>query len=297
MQGTVEIFGVPMDLGSGRRGVDMGPSAIRYAGLADAVREFGLQLVDRGNLPVPLPESEGSGEADRRFVETVARTCERLADEVAAAAARGALPLILGGDHSLSIGSIGGMARGVPLGVLWLDAHGDFNTPATSPSGNVHGMPLASLLGLGDPRLRHAAGAAPLRPEQVAIVGARALDEGERRLLREHGVAVYSMEAIDRRGVAAVVAEAIDRVGRGTERLHVSLDLDLLDPREAPGVGTPVPGGMTYREAHLAMELVAEDGRLVSMDVVEVNPIMDDRNVTARLACELVLSALGRRIF
>lgn len=296
----VEIVGVPMDLGAGRRGVDMGPSAIRYAGLIDALRAMGLTVNDRGNLNVPLPESSDSnnGAHGVHFAATIARVCQDLAREVRAIVRRGQLPLVLGGDHSLSIGSAGGVAQASRIGVIWLDAHGDFNTPETSPSGNVHGMPLAVLAGLGDARLVAATGQ-PLAvsPDRIALVGARSLDAGEQELLREQGVAVYAMESIDTRGIAAVVEEAIARLTTQVDRLHVSLDVDVLDPREAPGVGTPVPGGLTYREARLAMELIAASGRLGSLDVVEVNPILDERNATGRLASELVLSALGRRGF
>ena len=292
------ILGVPMDLGGGRRGVDMGPSATRYAGLVDDLRAMGLGVTDRGNLPVPQPESGGKGATDRHYVEPIAAVCARLATEAEAAVRAGAIPLVLGGDHSLSVGSIGGAARSRKPAVLWLDAHGDFNTPATSPSGNVHGMPLAVLMGLGDERLLRAAGATPvLTPDRLALIGVRALDLGERGLLRQHGVSVAAMDVIDRRGLAVVVEEAIERLMEHADRLHVSLDLDVIDPREAPGVGTPVSGGLTYREAHLAMEIVAQSGALGSMDIVEVNPVLDEHNTTGRLACELVRSALGYRSF
>ncbi len=300
MAPLVEIVGVPMDLGAGRRGVDMGPSAIRYAGLIDALRAMGLTVNDRGNVNVPLPESSdgNNGAHGVHFAATIARVCQDLAREVRAIVRRGQLPVVLGGDHSLSIGSVGGVAQASRIGVIWLDAHGDFNTPGTSPSGNVHGMPLAVLAGLGDARLVAAAGEPPaVSPDRIALIGARSLDAGEQELLREQGVTVYAMESIDTRGIAAVVEEAVTRLTARADRLHVSLDVDVLDPREAPGVGTPVPGGLTYREARLAMEIIAASGRLGSLDVVEVNPILDERNATGRLASELVLSALGRRGF
>ncbi|GAC1453652.1 MAG: arginase [Ktedonobacterales bacterium] len=295
----ISLLGVPMDLGADRRGVDMGPSAIRYAGLADKLRALGHQVTNLEAVPVPDPETRAPGDARVKYLDAIIAVATQTAQRVADQLARGALPIILGGDHSISLGSVSGaaIARGT-IGLIWIDAHGDFNTAETSPSGNIHGMILASLAGLGDPRLVHAAGKGPhVDPHRIAIIGARDLDVEEKKLLRTAGVQVYTMADLDRRGMAEVAREAIARVSDGADGLHVSFDVDAVDPREAPGVGTPVAGGITYREAHLAMELVAESGRLTSLDVVEVNPILDRENRTAILAAELVLSAVGKSIF
>ena len=295
----ISLLGVPMDLGADRRGVDMGPSAIRYAGLDEKLRALGHEVDSLDTIPVPEPETRAPGDPRLKYLDPIVAVAAETADCVADQLARGALPVVLGGDHSISLGSVAGAvrARGV-LGLLWLDAHGDFNTAETSPSGNIHGMVLAALAGLGDARLVNAAGVGPqVDPRRVAIVGARDLDPGERELLRKAKVRVYTMSDIDRRGVADVVHEAIALLGEGTTGLHVSFDVDVVDPSEAPGVGTPVHGGVTYREAHLAMELVAESGQLTSLDIVEVNPILDRENRTAILAAELVLSAVGKAIF
>jgi arginase len=295
----VRVIGVPMDLGADRRGVDMGPSAIRYAGLADAVEGVGHGCTDAGDLPVARPETvedDGglpSGGRAKHLAET-RELCLDLEGTVAETLAGGAFPLVLGGDHSIAIGSVRGSARDAGVGVVWFDAHGDYNTPETTPSGNVHGMSLAALLGVGSFADTDWATAA-VDPANVAVVGARSLDESEAEALRQSEVRVFTMSEIDRRGVSAVVADALDRACAGTDGLHVSLDMDWLDPREAPGVGTPVRGGVTYREAHAAMEMVA-DRELRSMELVEVNPILDDHNATAELAVELAASALGRRI-
>jgi arginase len=298
---NIDIIGVPLDFGSGRRGVDMGPSAIRYAGLRDQLRSLGHDVADLGNLAVPLFETCAQGEAQLKYLDPIAGVLRELADVVERSVRDGRFPVVLGGDHSLALGSIAGAARPRRPGVLWLDAHGDFNTAETSPSGNIHGMPLAALCGLGADPLISLGGAEPavrrIAPGNVAIVGARSLDSGEQRLLREAGVAVYSMETVDRLGIGEVMSRAIETVGRGTDGTWLSLDLDLLDPVLAPGVGTPVPGGLTYREAHLAVELLAETGTLIGMDVVEVNPILDRVNATASLALELALSACGKRIW
>jgi arginase len=294
----ISLLGVPMDLGADRRGVDMGPSAIRYAGLAEKLHTLGHQVEDLGSIPVPDPEASPIGDPRLKFLDSVVAVNAALADRVAQCLVDGSLPVVLGGDHSIALGSVSGAARARgPIGVIWFDAHSDFNTTDTTPSGNVHGMILAALAGEGDSRLVNAAGEGPhVEPGRIAIVGARDLDPGERVLLRAAGVHVYTMSDIDRRGMNAVTREAIERVSEGTHGVHVSFDVDVVDPSEAPGVGTPVPGGVTYREAHLAMELVAESERLTSLDVVEVNPILDRENRTAILAAELVLSALGKRI-
>ncbi|WP_435179088.1 arginase [Halorussus sp. AFM4] len=306
MNRQVRIIGAPMDLGANRRGVDMGPSAIRYAGLAaelDAASVAGT--TDAGDLPVPRaeerdPDAEQPSEGSAKFLRETADVCDRLADEVADALDAGAFPLVLGGDHSIAIGTVRGAARDADLGTVWFDAHGDFNTPKTSPSGNVHGMPLAAVLGIGDFADTEWANAPNLREENVAIVGLRSLDGAEREAIRESEVTAFTMSDIDERGVAPVVEDALDVATDGTDGIHVSLDMDWLDPKEAPGVGTPVRGGVSYREAHTALEMVGErdatEDVLRSLEVVEVNPILDEHNVTAELATELAASGLGKRI-
>jgi arginase len=294
----VAVIGAPLDLGAGRRGVDMGPSAIRYAGLEHhLVEKLGVRVSDAGNVSSPVAETTAAGDERARYLEQILDLCDRLARLVAEAARRGALPLVLGGDHSVALGSLVGMAqvRG-PGGVVWLDAHGDLNTPETSPSGNVHGMVLAAALGLAGERFRRAGWPLPaLERGKVALVGTRSLDEGERDLLHRLDARVFTMSDVDRMGVEACLREALAHAS-GAAFLHVSLDMDVVDPEVAPGVGTPVRGGLSYREAHLAMETVAEFGLTDSMDVVEVNPILDRENATGRLAVELVASALGARI-
>jgi arginase len=293
----VAVIGAALDLGAGRRGVDMGPSAIRYAGLDDRLARLGLECADWGNVETAVPEATAAGDAKARFLEDIKEACERIARQVAAATGDGQLPVVLGGDHSIALGTTGGLASvHGPGGVLWLDAHGDLNTPETTPSGNVHGMPLAAAVGLAEDAFKSEAWPLPaLDPERVALVGVRSLDDGERAVVKELGIAVHTMTDVDRRGVEPVVREALERVG-GARFVHLSLDMDVVDPEVAPGVGTPVRGGLSYREAHLAMELIAESGLLGSIDVVEVNPILDRENATASLAVELVASALGERI-
>jgi arginase len=296
----IAIIGTPVDLGAGRRGVDMGPGAIRYAGLKERLEALGYSVRDLGNVAVPLAEQfEPPQSAEKlRYLEPLIEINLALAGQVAAVVAEGSFPLVLGGDHSLALGSIGGVARGRRIGVIWLDAHGDFNTPETTPSGNVHGMVVAALTGRGHPKLTTLLGpGAILRDSDVAMVGIRDLDKYEREALRASGIQVFTMHDIDRRGLASVMEEAIMRVSVGTAGFHVSPDMDALDPSEAPGVGTPVLGGISYREAHLAMELVAQSGKLIGLDLVEVNPILDSHNVTAELAVEFALSALGKRIY
>jgi len=298
----VRVIGVPMDLGADRRGVDMGPSAIRYAGLDPEIERVGHDCRDAGDLPVPRPEtrestSDGRFEGEAKYVTETREVCERLAGEVERALGAGAFPLVLGGDHSIAIGTVHGAAREGDLGVVWFDAHGDYNTPATTPSGNVHGMSLAATLGVGEFAAEEWAVAPGVDPGNVALVGVRSLDEGERVALRDSDVTVFTMSDVDERGLPAVVESAFDVATAGTDGVHVSLDMDFLDPDEAPGVGTPVRGGTTYREAHAAMERVGERIEGVrSMEVVEVNPILDKHNRTAELAVELVASALGKRI-
>ena len=292
------MIGAPLDLGAGRRGVDMGPSAIRYAGLdkqlADKLR---VRVTDAGNVISPVVETTEMGDANARYLRQILDLCDRLSGLVAEAAERGAVPLVLGGDHSVALGSLVGMAkvRGAG-GVVWIDAHGDLNTPATSPTGNVHGMVLAAALGLaGDAFTRNGWPLPAVEPGRLALVGVRSLDDGERDLLRQLEAKVFTMSEVDRIGIEPCMREAIAHAAGGAF-LHVSLDLDVVDPDYAPGVGTPVRGGLSYREAHLAMETVAESGLIDSMDVVEVNPILDRENATGQLAVELVASALGARI-
>ena len=301
----VSILGMPMDLGAGRRGTDMGPSAVRLAGLHRRLAQAGFDDVeDLGDVEVPAVETLKPGAEDAKHVEAIAKACRVLAKQVRGALERGRTPVVLGGDHSLAAGSIAGVAahhrkQGRKIGVIWVDAHGDINTPATTRSGNVHGMPLAALLGLEPAILAGIEGKfRKLEPDRVALVGIRDLDQGERDTLRSLGCRVFTMTEIDERGIAAVMRDAI-RTASGPEAgpFHVSFDLDGVDPDYAPGVGTPVQGGLTYREAHYAMELVAETQRVSSMDVAEINPFLDERNRTARLAMELILSALGKRIY
>jgi arginase len=295
----IDIIGVPIDLGADRRGVDMGPSAIRYARLRQQLEALGYSVEDRGNLPAPIAEMCESSEPKLKNIACIVPAARLAAEAVAASVQAGRFPLVLGGDHSLALGSIRGVAQIKKPGVIWVDAHADFNTPETTPSGNIHGMPLAALCGLGDSRLvRLGAENVPvIDPQRVAIVGAHDLDPGEKKNLREAGILVLSIEQIDRMGMFAAMEKAIEHISRDTDGIYLSFDVDALDPRHAPGVGTPVPGGLTYREAHLACELVAETGKLIGMDMVEVNPILDTQNQTAELAVALILSALGRRVW
>jgi arginase len=292
---SVAVIGAGLDLGAGRRGVDMGPSAIRYAGLAGRLRELGVDYRDLGDVTTAVPEATGVGDERLRYIDQIKETCEGVAELVARAVREGDVPVVLGGDHSVALGTVGGVAsvRG-PGSVLWIDAHGDLNRPETSPSGNVHGMVLAALLGLAGPGFESDAWPLPAA-ERVALVGVRSLDDGERELLRDLDAKVFTISDVDRLGVEPVIRQSIEHVGVDGF-VHVSLDMDVIDPEVAPGVGTPVRGGFSYREAHLAMELVAESGLLGSLDVVEVNPIFDRENATGQLAVELIASALGARI-
>ena len=298
-EGTIAIIGAALDLGQSRRGVDMGPSALRYADLEERLVSLGYGVRDLGNVQTAEPEATALHDERARYLPEILAACAQIAVLVRQAAETNALPLVLGGDHSVALGTLGGLAaaHGRPGGVIWLDAHGDLNTPATSPSGNVHGMPLAAALGLASDRFASDAWALPVVDERrVAIVGARSFDPAERELLRgQAGIRVFTMSEIDRIGIERAMREALDHVA-GPGFVHVSFDLDVLDPEVAPGVGTPVPGGLTYREAHLALELVAESGYAGSLEVVEVNPILDRENITARTAVELVASALGKTI-
>jgi arginase len=301
-QSHIAIIGAPMDLGAGRRGVDMGPSALRLANLNEKLSSLGYEVEDLGNVLVDQPETSPIGHEDSRYLSQIAHTCARLMEMVEHAADQSKVPLVLGGDHSIAIGTIAGMSNhfrksGQRLGLIWIDAHADMNTPQSSPSGNIHGMPLACSIGIGPPELTHLGGYAPkIDPANVAIVGLRSVDEAERQLVRATGVHAYTMRDIDERGLRSVIYEAIDRASDGTVGFHLSFDMDSVDPREAPGVGTPVRGGMTYREAHLAMEIIGDSGRMTSMEIVEVNPVIDEVNRTALLGVELVMSAMGQRI-
>jgi arginase len=291
----VAVIGAGLDLGAGRRGVDMGPSAIRYAELEARIRSLGREVSDLGDVRAPVPEATDEGDERHRYLDPIKKVCDALAERVVTAVGNGCLPLVLGGDHSIAMGSLGGMARAKGAGAaLWIDAHGDLNRPTTSPSGNVHGMPLAAAFGMaGDDFLSEAYPTPAVT--RAALVGVRSLDPGERDLIGSIDCRVFTMSEIDRRGVESVMSEALEFLA-GAPFLHVSLDLDAVDPMFAPGVGTPVPGGLSYREAHLALELLAESGAMDSLDVVEVNPILDRANETGRLAVELVASALGQRI-
>ena len=299
----VHIIGVPLDLGAGRRGVDMGPSAFRIAGLGERLATLGYTVVDKGDLTVPIRETQPPRDLAKKYVRNIAEICTELYRSSRASLAEGALPLVLGGDHSLGAGSVAAAAhwaretRNLPIGLLWIDAHGDMNTPATSLSGNVHGMPLAALLGNEPAELAGIGGVSPkVRPEHTVLLGVRNLDEREKEAVKRSRVHVFTMKDIDRQGVASIAEQAVRLAGEGTAGIHVSFDMDVCDPAIAPGVGTPVKGGLDYREAHMVMELVADSGLLVALDMVEVNPTLDVRNATAQLGTELVLSALGMKI-
>jgi len=301
-QSHIAVIGAPMDLGAGRRGVDMGPSALRVAGLYQKLTELGYQVEDLGNVIVDQPESLPGGPSHARYLPQIAHTCARLADMVERAAGQERVPLVLGGDHSAAIGTIAGMSRhrrksGHKLGLLWIDAHADMNTPDSTPSGNVHGMPLACAIGLGPAELTGIGCHVPMvDPENVAIVGLRSVDDIEKYNVRGAGVHPFTMRDIDERGMRTVIQQAIHAVSSGTSGFHLSFDLDAVDPDEAPGVGTPVHGGITYREAHLAMETICDSGMMTSLELVELNPVLDVANRTAILGVELIMSALGKRI-
>jgi len=299
----IKVIGVPLDLGASRRGVDMGPSAVRVAGLEARLESLGHEVRDGGNISVPLAETKPSGHSSARYLKEITDTCTRAAEAVLKALGEGMTPLILGGDHSVAAGSVSGVSeffrrQQQKIGLIWIDAHADINTPATSPSGNVHGMPLAALLGLGPDSLASILGAGPhVAPENTVLIGVRDVDATEKENIRRAGLTeVYTMRDIDERGMRTVMEEALRAAGRGTAGYHVSLDMDWIDPEDAPGVGTPVRGGATYREAHLAMEIIADHGRMLSLEVVEVNPVIDEHNRTADLAVELISSAFGKKI-
>jgi arginase len=301
-QSTVAVIGAPMDLGAGRRGVDMGPSAIRLALLGDRLAQLGYAVEDMGNVDVAQPESIPEGHDRARYLPEIAQTCTRLADKVGGALRDGKFPIVLGGDHSVAIGTISGIAQnqreqGKSLGLIWIDAHADMNTPDSSPSGNVHGMPLACCIGVGPPELTSIYGWAPkVNPRNVAIIGLRSVDVEEKANVQRAGVRAFTMRDVDERGLRAVMQEALEIATDGTGGFHLSYDMDSVDPDEAPGVGTPVRGGITYREAHLAMEIICDCDSMLGLEMVEVNPVIDQANRTAILAVELVMSALGKRI-
>jgi arginase len=298
----IAIIGAPLDLGQGRRGVDMGPSALRVASLNGRVKSLGYEVEDLGNIAVEQAEASPEGDPRAKFLPQIAAACDQLAAQVQDALARGAAPLVLGGDHSVAIGTVTGVSRyyrerGQRVGLLWLDAHADMNTPDSSPSGNIHGMPLACVLGMGPAELADLAGYRPkVAAENTVIVGLRDVDMTERAHVRQSGVRIFTMRDIDERGLRAVMEEAIRAASDGAAGFHVSLDMDFVDPQHAPGVGTPVRGGATYREAHLAMEMICDSRNMTSIEVVEVNPVIDERNRTADLAVELIMSGLGKRI-
>lgn len=296
---TIRIIGVPIDLGAGRRGVDMGPSAMRYAGLKARLQRLGWNVEDLGNLEVPVPETREIKDKRLKYLEEIVKVNEELQMKVTQAIKEGVVPLILGGDHSLGIGSLAGLAAGGRrYGLIWFDTHGDYNSLETTSSGNIHGMPLAVANGIGAHELTSIGGEQKkIREENTVIIGARDLDYQEREMLHRSKITVFTMSYIDKKGMKDVVKEGIQIASLGTDGIHVSFDLDVIDPGEAPGVGTPVAGGVTYREAHLAMELIAESDLLMSMDMVEVNPILDYQNKTAELAVGLICSAFGKRIY
>ena len=298
----IHIIGVSLDLGGNRRGVDMGPSAFRIAGLGERLAALGMTVVDEGDLVAPIPEVKSHGDPSKKYVREIARVCEKLYKTSLGILEKGGFPLVLGGDHSLAAGSVAATADFVrreakPLGLIWVDAHGDMNTPASTASGNVHGMPLASLLGPEPAELARIGGFSPkVSPAQTVLIGIRNLDAREKEIVRASGAHVFTMKDIDRAGIASVVERALALAGAGTAGIHVSFDLDVCDPTIAPGVGTPVKGGLDYREAHMVMEMVADSGLMRALDLVEVNPILDDRNMTAILGAELAASALGQEI-
>lgn len=298
----IRVIGVPLDLGQSRRGVDMGPSAVRVAGLEARLEQLGHVVEDAGNIAVALPEQKKEGDPRAKYLKEITATCTKHAELVLKTLEAGKTPIVLGGDHSVAVGTMAGVAefyrrKEQKTGLLWIDAHADINTPETSPSGNVHGMPLAAIMGLGPAEMANIFNFSPkVAPENCVLVGVRDIDDIEKENIRKAGVEVYTMRDIDERGMRTVIEEALRSAGRGTAGYHVSLDMDWIDPEDAPGVGTPVRGGATYREAHLAMEIIADHGRMTSFEIVEVNPVIDEHNRTAQLAVELTLSAFGKKI-
>lgn len=298
----IRVIGVPLDLGQSRRGVDMGPSAVRVAGLEAKLEALGHVVEDAGNVAVAIAEQKKEGSPNAKYLKEITATCTKHAELVLKTLEAGKTPIVLGGDHSMATGTVAGVAefhrrQNQKVGLIWIDAHSDMNTPETSPSGNVHGMPLAAIMGLGPPELANIMNFSPkVDPDNCVIVGVRDVDGHEKENIRKAGIDVYTMRDIDERGMRAIIEEALRIAGRGTAGYHVSLDMDWIDPEDAPGVGTPVRGGATYREAHLAMETIADHGRMTSFEIVEVNPVIDEHNQTAVLAVELALSAFGKKI-
>jgi arginase len=301
-QRTVRIIGVPLDLGASRRGTDVGPSALRIAGLGNALRRIGHDVALEEDIPAPAMETRRSEDKKARYKPQILDVCTRLAKRVKEVMDAGEFPLVLGGDHSIAMGTVAGTAahfreHGQSIGLIWFDAHGDMNIPGVSPSGNIHGMPLAHLLGKGDEDLKRILGFSPkVKPENVALIGVRDIDAHERQIIRDSGIHAFTMREIDEHGMAAVSRRALEIVNEGTTGFHVSFDVDGCDPTVIPGSGTLVPGGVSFREAHLLMEYVADDGRLLSLEIVELNPFLDERNISAKRALELILSAMGKSI-
>lgn len=298
----VAIIGVPMDLGANRRGVDMGPSAIRVTQLTDAIRGLGIDVVDIGDIDVPIPEEVPPGDSSMKYSREIQKSCDTLREVVRKTMVDARMPIVLGGDHSIAMGSVAGIsdyyaAKHEKIGLIWTDAHGDMNTPSSTSSGNVHGMPLSHILGMWDTEDSPSKNSRKVSSENSCLVGVRDLDEQEKKLIKDSGIHVFTMKDIDRHGIAKVMEEVIDVTTHATAGVHLSFDIDVLDPSIAPGVGAPKKGGINYREAHLLMELVADSKKLIGLDLVEVNPIVDVRNLTAELANELILSALGKSIF
>jgi arginase len=298
----IRLIGVPLDLGQTRRGVDMGPSAVRVAGLEARLEELGHTVEDAGNITVAIAETKASGHPRARYLKEITQTCTKAGEQVLKTLEAGKVPLVVGGDHSVAAGTVSGVSefyrrKNECVGLIWIDAHSDINTPDSSPSGNVHGMPLAAIMGMWPSELSNIFGFSPkVRAENCVLVGVRDIDTTERDNIRKAGIEVFTMRDIDERGMRSVIEEALRMAGRGTAGYHVSLDMDWIDPEDAPGVGTPVRGGATYREAHLAMEIIADHGRMLSFEIVEVNPVIDEHNRTADLAVELALSAFGKKI-
>ncbi|HZN37978.1 MAG TPA: arginase [Planctomycetota bacterium] len=299
---TVRLIGVPMDLGAGRRGVDMGPSAIRIAGVSQGLRQLGIAVEDDGDVGVPAPESRDPGDRTARYLEPIYHVCNRLRLRVRRSLEQAEVPVVLGGDHSIAIGTVAGVsehfrARDQNVGLVWIDAHADMNTPESSPTGNIHGMPLATLLGMGHPRLVEMGGFWPkVKKENVALIGIRDIDAAERDIVVKSGIHAYTMRDVDERGMRAIMQEAIGYATDGTAGFHVSFDLDGMDPRDVPGTGTPVRGGISWREANLLMEMVSDTGRVTSLEVTELNPILDVKNQSGEVAVDLILSAFGKSI-
>jgi arginase len=299
---VVRLVGVPMDLGAGRRGVDMGPSAIRIAGVSAGLRALGFQVEDDGDVGVPAPETRNPGQTSARYLEPIYHVCNRLRLRVRRSLEQGEIPLVMGGDHSIAIGTISGVAehyrnQGQRIGLIWVDAHADMNTPESSPTGNIHGMPLASVLGMGHPLLVEMGGFQPkVLPANVCLIGIRDIDQTERENVKRSGIHAYTMRDVDERGMRAILQESIGFATEGTAGFHVSFDLDGMDPRDVPGTGTPVKGGISWREANLLMEMVSDSGRMTSLEITELNPILDVKNQSGEVAVDVILSAFGKRI-